>query len=43
MRPDAAWDQARQRMEVIGPLAKIDVIRHEAADDQDELGFCSAR
>lgn len=30
--PDAAWAQARQRAEFIGPLAAIDVVGHEAAD-----------
>ena len=30
--PDAAWAQARQRAEIIGPLAALDVVGHEAAD-----------
>ena len=30
--PDAAWAQARQRAEFIGPLAALDVVGHEAAD-----------
>ncbi|MBN0616788.1 helix-turn-helix domain-containing protein, partial [Pseudomonas aeruginosa] len=30
--PDAAWVQARQRAEFIGPLAALDVVGHEAAD-----------
>ena len=29
--PDAAWAQARQRAEIIGPLAAL-VVGHEAAD-----------
>ncbi|MBN0070313.1 helix-turn-helix domain-containing protein, partial [Pseudomonas aeruginosa] len=31
--PDAAWVQARQRAEFIGPLAALDVVGHEAADE----------
>jgi putative transposase len=30
--PDAAWAQARHRMEIIGPLAALKVIGHEVAD-----------
>ena len=30
--PDAAWAQARQRADFIGPLAALDVVGHEAAD-----------
>ena len=31
--PDAAWEQARQRMDVVGPLAALDFVGHHAADD----------
>lgn len=31
--PDAAWEQARQRMDVVGPLAALDFVGHQAADD----------
>ena len=31
--PDAAWEQARQRMDVVGPLATLDFVGHQAADD----------
>ena len=30
--PDEAWAQARHRTEIIGPLAALDVVGHEAAD-----------
>ncbi|HBW1560239.1 TPA: helix-turn-helix domain-containing protein, partial [Klebsiella quasipneumoniae subsp. similipneumoniae] len=30
--PDAAWAQARHRTEIIGPLAALEVVGHEAAD-----------
>jgi putative transposase len=30
--PDEAWAQARQRAEIIGPLAALEVVGHEAAD-----------
>lgn len=30
--PNAAWVQARQRAEIIGPLAALDGVGHEAAD-----------
>ncbi len=29
--PDEAWAQARHRMEIIGPLAALEVVGHEAA------------
>ena len=31
--PDAAWERARQRMDVVGPLAALDLVGHQAADD----------
>lgn len=31
--PDEAWAQARHRTEIIGPLAALEVIGHEAADE----------
>ena len=31
--PDADWEQARQRMEVVRPLAALDFVGHQAADD----------
>jgi len=31
--PDEAWAQARHRMEIIGPLAALEVVGHEAADE----------
>ena len=31
--PDAAWERARQRMDVVGPLAALDFVGHQAADD----------
>lgn len=30
--PDEAWAQARHRTEIIGPLAALEVVGHEAAD-----------
>ena len=30
--PDAAWERARQRMEVIGRLAVLEIVGHQAAD-----------
>ena len=30
--PDEAWEQARHRTEIIGPLAALEVVGHEAAD-----------
>jgi len=31
--PEAAWAQARHRAEIIGPLAALEVVGHEAADE----------
>ncbi|HCL3525626.1 TPA: transposase, partial [Pseudomonas aeruginosa] len=31
--PDEAWAQARHRTEIIGPLAALEVVGHEAADE----------
>ena len=31
--PDEAWEQARHRTEIIGPLAALEVVGHEAADE----------
>ena len=31
--PEAAWEQARQRLDVVGPLAALDFVGHQAADD----------
>jgi len=31
--PDAAWEQARQRSQVIGPLAALEAVGHQAAGD----------
>jgi len=31
--PDADWEQARQRMNVVGPLAALDFFGHQTADD----------
>ena len=30
--PEAAWAQARHRAEIIGPLAALEVVGHDAAD-----------
>ena len=30
--PEAAWAQARHRTEIIGPLAALEVVGHDAAD-----------
>jgi len=30
--PDVAWERARQRMDVVGPLAALDLVGHLAAD-----------
>lgn len=30
--PDAAWELARIRMELIGPLAELETVEHQAAD-----------
>ncbi len=30
--PDETWEQARQRTEIIGPLAALEVVGHRAAD-----------
>ena len=30
--PDEAWAQARHRTEIIGPLAALEVVGHDAAD-----------
>ena len=38
--PDEAWAQARHRTEIIGPLAALEVVGHEAADEAAQrLGF----
>jgi putative transposase len=31
--PSKVWEQARRRTEIIGPLAALDVVGHQAADD----------
>lgn len=41
--PDAAWEQARQRMDVVGPLAALDFVGHQAADDAAHLLGLSRR
>ena len=30
--PDEAWERARRRAEIIGPLAQSETVGHEAAD-----------
>jgi len=30
---DAVWERARQRMDVIGPIAALDLVCHQAADN----------
>ncbi len=30
--PDQAWERARRRTEIIGPLAQSETVGHEAAD-----------
>ena len=38
--PDDVWEDARQRTEVIAPLAALSVVGHEAADAAaEQLGI----
>jgi putative transposase len=38
--PDEAWAQARHRTEIIGPLAALEVVGHEAADEAAQRWAC---
>jgi hypothetical protein len=41
--PEAVWAQARRRTEIIGPLAALEVVGHEAADAAAQLLGLSRR
>ena len=39
--PKEVWEEARRRTEIIGPLADLDVVSHQAADTAaEQLGLC---